>query len=407
MRTQPSLLTVLAPGLLLAATGVGAGDLATGAFAGAHLGVAVLWAVWVGALLKFVLNEQLARHQLVSGRGVLAAVREGIGPWVLWLFLPYLLLWSLFVSAALISACGLAGHALLPWAQGADSGRQWMGVAHALAAAALVQWGGFALFARLMQLCVLLMFAVVLATAVQLWPGTGAVVSGLVWPRALPHPQATAWTLALLGGVGGTLTILCYGYWMREVGRETAKDLRSCRIDLAAAYAVTAVFGLAMVIIGSRLQLDGRGAGLLLEIGRQLEGELGSGSRQLFLIGAWGAMFSSLLGVLQVVPHLIRDLLSQLRPGRSLAAAEEGPVGQATYLWALWLMAILPLLGLNQAFVSIQKLYAVAGALFMPALALVLLYLGNRLPAPHRNGWMSNLGLIATLLVFVWIAVGV
>lgn len=404
MSARRSLLSLLAPGLLLAATGVGAGDLATGAFAGAHLGVAVLWAVWVGALLKFVLNEQLARHQLVTGQGVLAAVREGIGPWALWLFLPYLLLWSLFVSAALISACGLAGHALLPLGQEADSGRQWMGVVHALIAAALVQWGGFALFARLMQLCVLLMFGVVLATAVQLWPGAGEVMSGLVWPRALPHPQATAWTLALLGGVGGTVTILCYGYWMHEVGRKTAEDLRSCRIDLAAAYAVTAIFGLAMVVIGSRLQLDGRGAGLLLEIGRQLEQELGAGSRQLFLIGAWGAMFSSLLGVLQVVPHLIRDLFFQLRRGRSTSVGE-GRAGRITYLWALWLMAGLPLLGLNQAFVSIQKLYAVAGALFMPALALVLLYLGNRLPAPHRNGWLANLGLVATLLVFAWIAV--
>lgn len=398
-------MSLLAPGLLLAATGVGAGDLATGAFAGAHLGVAVLWAVWVGALLKFVLNEQLARHQLVSGQSVLTAVREGIGPWALWLFLPYLLLWSLFVSAALISACGLAGHALLPLGQDSESGRQWMGVAHALIAAALVHWGGFALFSRLMQICVLLMFGVVLVTAVQLWPGAGEVLPGLVWPRALPHPQATAWTLALLGGVGGTLTILCYGYWMREVGREDSADLRSCRIDLAAAYAVTALFGLAMVIIGSRLQLDGRGAGLLLEIGRQLEQEMGVGSRQLFLIGAWGAMFSSLLGVLQVVPHLIRDLYSQLRVGRTATPGEKGTGGRAIYLGALWLMAGLPLLGLNQAFVSIQKLYAVAGALFMPALALVLLYLGNRLPAPHRNGWLANLGLVATLLVFAWIAV--
>jgi Mn2+/Fe2+ NRAMP family transporter len=54
-------LAVLGPGLLVAATGVGAGDLATAAFTGSHVGVAVLWAVVLGALLKFVLNEGLAR----------------------------------------------------------------------------------------------------------------------------------------------------------------------------------------------------------------------------------------------------------------------------------------------------------------------------------------------------------
>ena len=58
---RTGLLVVTGPGLLAAATGVGAGDLATGAFTGNLLGVAVLWAVAVGALVKFVLNEGLAR----------------------------------------------------------------------------------------------------------------------------------------------------------------------------------------------------------------------------------------------------------------------------------------------------------------------------------------------------------
>ena len=56
-------LAIFGPGILVAATGVGAGDLATGAFSGGELGVAVLWAVVLGAGLKFVLNEGLARWQ--------------------------------------------------------------------------------------------------------------------------------------------------------------------------------------------------------------------------------------------------------------------------------------------------------------------------------------------------------
>ena len=45
-------LKIIGPGLLIAATGVGAGDLAGGAFAGSKLGVAVLWAVLLGAFFK-------------------------------------------------------------------------------------------------------------------------------------------------------------------------------------------------------------------------------------------------------------------------------------------------------------------------------------------------------------------
>src|SRR5690606_3088279 len=126
-------LALFGPGLLLAATGVGAGDLATAAFAGGHLGVAVLWAVLVGALLKFVLNEGLARWQLATGQTFLEGVAVRFGRICLWMFLPYLLLWSYFVGAALISACGVATQALWPLTDDAIQGKRLWGVLHALA----------------------------------------------------------------------------------------------------------------------------------------------------------------------------------------------------------------------------------------------------------------------------------
>ena len=121
------------------------------------------------------------------------------------------------------------------------------------------------------------------------------------------------WTVALIGGVGGTLTVLCYGYWIREEGRKGTEDLRMCRIDLGTGYAMTAVFGLAMVVIGSRLgQMSGSGATLIVEIAEKLQTVLGSAgplAKWSFLIGAWGAVFSSLLGVWQSIPYLFAGLL--------------------------------------------------------------------------------------------------
>ena len=38
-------LAIIVPGLLVAATGVGTGEIATGSFAGSLLGTAILWAV--------------------------------------------------------------------------------------------------------------------------------------------------------------------------------------------------------------------------------------------------------------------------------------------------------------------------------------------------------------------------
>ncbi|MHC5004767.1 MAG: Nramp family divalent metal transporter, partial [Planctomycetota bacterium] len=113
-RPRSGVLALLGPGILVAATGVGAGDLATGAIAGSRLGVAVLWAALLGAGLKYLLTEGLARWQLATGTTVLEGAVTHFGRVVQWAFLGYLLLWSYFVGAALMSACGIAAHALVP-----------------------------------------------------------------------------------------------------------------------------------------------------------------------------------------------------------------------------------------------------------------------------------------------------
>jgi Mn2+/Fe2+ NRAMP family transporter len=50
---KPGFFTMIGPGLLVAATGVGAGDLATASFAGSLLGNGILWAAVLGAFLKY------------------------------------------------------------------------------------------------------------------------------------------------------------------------------------------------------------------------------------------------------------------------------------------------------------------------------------------------------------------
>jgi hypothetical protein len=134
---------MMGPGLLLAATGVGGGDLATGSFVGSLLGTAVLWAVLVGALLKFVVTEGLARWQLATGETLIEGAVARLGPVVVWLFLPYLLLWSFFVGSAQMSACGVALHAMMPIFDDADDGKIAFGVLSGLIGVALVWRGGY------------------------------------------------------------------------------------------------------------------------------------------------------------------------------------------------------------------------------------------------------------------------
>ncbi len=397
---HPSLLAIILPGILIAATGVGAGDLATASFAGSQLGLAILWAVVVGSVFKLILTEGLARWQLATGQSLLEGLAQRLGPVFAWLFLPYLLLWSFFVGSALMSACGVTLHAMFPVFEDAGQAKIVFGIVSSLLGLIMVLLGGFKLFEKIMAFCIAIMFGVVLVTAAILWPGTSEVLRGLSIPT-IPDAQGKgiSWTIALIGGVGGTLTILCYGYWIREKGRNTVDHIRTCRIDLTTAYALTALFGLAMVIIGSTLEIEGKGAGLLVSLADTLQQPLGETGRWLFLIGAFGAVFSSLLGVWQAVPYLFADIFRLFFSKNQHDLVDTKAWPYRAYLFAL---AIVPMLGLMVSFKQIQQFYGIVGAAFLPLLAIALLIMNSRRDClgEHANRWPSHALLSATLIFF-------
>ena len=407
---RSNLWAVIGPGILVAATGVGAGDLATASFTGSMLGLTILWAVMLGAFLKFVLNEGLARWQLATGDTLLQGCVDRLGRPVQWFFLGYLVAWSLLVGAMLMSAVGVTGLAIYAPLDSDVANKIFYGILHSVIAVVLIRVGGYRLFQKVMGVCIALMFSVVVMTAVALRPPIGDVLSGLVWPTIPSVAEGVTWTVALIGGVGGTVTVLCYGYWIREEGRESVEDLTVCRVDLATGYGMTALFGLAMVVIGSSLgPMSGGGASLVVNIAQELEsalGGFGTACKWAFLLGAWGTVFSSLLGVWQSVPYLFADFWSLTRQGGSRGKREAINTKALPYQAYLFGIALLPILGLVlMDFKTITKTYAVVGALFIPMLAGVLLVLNGRaewVGEKYRNRVWTSLILVAALLFFLF-----
>lgn len=400
-------LIAIGPGLLLAATGVGGGDLATGTFVGSLLGTAVLWAVVVGAFMKFVTTEGLARWQLVTGNTFLEGLVDKMGPAVIWVFLPYLLLFSFFVGSAQMSAVGVALVALVPVFEDPDQGKIVFGMASSLIGLGLVLRGGYELFEKVMGVCIAIMFVTVVVTAIALWPGTSEVIQGLFVPT-IPDFSGIGltWTVALIGGVGGTLTIMCYGYWLREEGRSGVDELSACRIDLGTGYVMTAIFGVAMVIVGSTVVIEGQGTTLLVSLADRLEGPLGVWGRALFLIGAFGAVFSSLLGVWQSIPYLFADSWRLITKPFDPAVQEPVDTNGLPYRGFMIALGIVPMIGLFWGFQQVQKFYTITGALFFPFLALALLIWNGRsdwVGSQYKNHPITSVALIGVLIFFSWL----
>jgi Mn2+/Fe2+ NRAMP family transporter len=405
MRPRFAFLVLLGPGLLVAATGVGAGDLLTASLAGSRHGLTLLWAAWMGAVLKWFLTEGVARWQLATGTSLLEGWVGRLGNWIRWVFLAYLLVWTLFTGGALINACGVAGTGILPIGADLRTSKVVWGAAHSLAGALLVWKGGFRLFERLMASFIGVMFVAVILTALLSDPNWSDIARGVAIPSV--PPAGTSYMLGVLGGVGGTVTLLSYGYWIDHKGRSGPSGVRQCRIDLAAGYFMTALFGLAMIVIGSRVQL-GRGPTMALDLAEQLATALGQTGKWIMLVGFWGAVFSSLLGVWQSVPYMFADFVLLSRSSTPHHAPARDLATTIPYRVYLCLIAIVPLPLLWLTVERAQLTYAVLGSLFMPLLALTLLIMNTNVKwvgERFRNTWFTNALLATTLIFFGYIAV--
>ena len=385
----------IGPGLVIAATGLGAGDLIVAAVAGAQYGTAILWAALLGAIMKFVMNEGLSRWQLATGSTLLEGWIQRLPKIVSLYFFIYLLLWSFIVAGALIAGTGLAAHALFPGLP-----VETWGIIHSLTALVLVFIGRYALLETLMKYFIGLMFIVVLVCAVLVAPGVPGSISGLLVPR-VPDGSIVL-IFGVIGGVGGSVTLLCYGYWIRERGWNRPQDLRRSRTDLAAAYLLTGLFGVALMIIAAGVNPAlVTGPQIALGIASQLEAAVGAFGKWCFLVGFWSAVFSSMLGVWQGIPYLFADFVQQYthQPGAPVAISTRS----LAYRGYLLYLALPPMLLLQAGKpVWLVIVYAVAGAFFMPLLAALLLYMNTRRAwlGELRNGLPANLVLLASVLVF-------
>lgn len=394
----------LGPGLAIAATGVGAGDLLAAMVAGADFGTALMWVVVAGALLKLALNEGVARWQLATGTTLLEGWCRHLGwPFKIY-FLVYLVLWSFIVAGGIASACGVAAHAVWP-----APGIAGWGVIHSLSALVLVWAGRYGLFETVMKAMVGLMTLTLLASVIMVGPDISEIVRGLA-PQ-LPRGSAGA-SLSLMGGVGGSVTLLAYGYWIREKGWTGSSSLATVRLDLSIGYLLTGVFGLAMLVLAAVVLAGGggmpEGSRALVACGdaiREATGArfgpaTGRSVAALFLSGVWAAVFTSMLGVWNGVPYLFADFVDGLRGRFGGRVDTRG----ATYRGYLLFLAIPPLalLVLGRP-IWVIKLYTLSGGLFMPLLAGSLLWLNSRrdLVGDLRNRMLATSILVVSLVLFV------
>ena len=365
--------------------------------AGAEYGITLVWALAAGVVVKMAITEGGARWQLATGTTLVEGWRNHLPRAGVLAFFLYFVVWSYFVAGALVSASAFVPAAVLPsvplpvW-----------GILHATIALALVYAGRYELVVAVAKWLVALMFVALLAATALIIFRSGADWSTLQTRSAL----SASYTLSLIGGIGGTVTLLSYGYWMREAGWSGSGRIGAARLDLAASFSLAFVFAAAMMFLSSQVEWAGEileeGPAICLKLADRIGAETGAIGRALFLIGFWGAAFSSVLGVWHGVPFLFDDWIHLWR-----RTSPQGSRGAAYRGWAVYLtLAAISVLYLGRP-VRFVFAYTIVGSLFFPFVIVTLLWLNNsrHLPRGVRNGGAVNLVLAAALGLYAYLAV--
>ncbi|MFD4693396.1 Nramp family divalent metal transporter [Streptomyces sp. NPDC058463] len=411
-RPRKSSWKYIGPGIVVAATGVGAGDLVATLIAGSKFGYTLMWAAVIGCLVKISLAEAVGRWHLATGRTLFDGWRS-IGGWTTVYFAIYVVVWGFVYGATAMSSSALPIVALFPDGPGLKT---WA-IITGLVGLVFVWFNQYAVFEKVMTVLIGVMFVVVVYVAIRVVPDVGASFAGLL--PVLPD-GSLIYTLGLIGGVGGTITMAAYGYWVNAKGWNNSSWMKVMRLDNRAAYITTGVFVVAMLIVGAELLHSSqialtKGDRGLIDLGQILEDRFGATTAKLFLVGFFATSFSSLIGVWHGVSLMFADFVERMRAGRRSGDTEragsetigrqERSVPFRVYL--LWLtFPPMTLLWLDEPFGLVIG-YGVLGAFFMPFLALTLLMLLNssRTPREWRNGWLSNGMLGAAGLLFVVLCV--
>lgn len=394
--------TMVGPGLITAATGVGAGDLVAALVAGTKYNMTFVWAIIVGAIIKFALNEAVGRWSLATGQTILQGWRS-LGGWTTIYFGIYVVIWGFVYGAAGTSSAALATTAMFPqlplWA--------WA-IIHGVVGFGLVWIGKYQVFEKVMTYLTGFMFITVVGSSIFVFPTLLELLNGFI-PR-LPD-GSLFYALGLIGGVGGSITMASYGYWIKEKKWSGRPWIPMMRLDSGVAYVVTAIFTIALLIVGAGflfgtgISIDGEKG--LITLGEMLGDRFGEPVRWLFLLGFWSSSFTSVLGVWNGVPYLFADFVRHI--GKEKDYVDPEPVSEkskwyrAYLIWLTFPPMLLLFLGKP---VQLIITYGVLGALFMPFLAITLIWLLNskRVKEGLRNGWLSNLVLGASVLLFVILA---
>jgi Mn2+/Fe2+ NRAMP family transporter len=419
----------IGPGMVLAASIVGSGELIATTTLGAQVGFAVLWIIVVSCAIKPVVQAEFGRYTIATGHTALEGFNRVPGPragvnWLIWA-------WALMVSLTLLQVGGMYGgvaqvlHLLVP----PVPVNVWVGVCFAITLALLLG-GGYTRIERLAVVKVGLFTVLTVCAAVILLRRPDAMsLADLRHGFSFELPAAgLATAIAVFGitGVGATELVM-YPYWCVEKGyaryvgerdgsaawRERARGwIRVMHLDIFCSLVIYTLATLAFYLLGAgvlnRMGLVPAERDTIAVLSNIYTQTLGDWALWLFYIGAVVTLYGTVFASTAANSRLFADALR-------VAGVYARTDGASRLRWRnrfVVILSVVPVIFYWFIRSPVQMVVAggLAQALMLPLIGIAVIYLRHTsLPDDIRPPvattamlWISTIVMAGFAGYYVW-----
>lgn len=413
----------IGPGIILAASIVGSGELIATTTLGAQVGYTALWVIVLSCLIKPIVQAEMGRYIIASGETGLASFNRVPGPrlkvnWVVWAWALMTLLTMLQVGA-MFGGVAQVMNLIVP----AVSVKLWVLMFLGLTLALLLG-GGYERIERLAMVKVALFTMLTFLAALLLirmpqYFSWGAIGNGLKFK--MPGAGfSTAVAVFGITGVGAS-ELFMYPYWCVEKGyaRFTGKRdsspqwhdrargwIRVMHLDIIASMIIYTIATIAFYLLGAGI-LHGMGKvpaakDMIPVLSNIYTQTLGGWSLWLFYAGAIATLYGTIFAATAANSRVGADMVRLM----GVFKADDYAARRRYRNALIVLLSVIPaaLFFLVESPVNMVIAGGLAQAMMLPVIGLSTLYLRHRhLPkviVPSR--WVT-LGLWVATAVIVWL----
>jgi Mn2+/Fe2+ NRAMP family transporter len=397
------------PGIVVVLTWLGAGDVVGAGVSGGNYGYALMWAMLLALIMRFLFVSLIAKYQLCNQHG--ESVLDGLArlhP----LYAPGLAIAAVvmghLLGSFMVVGTGELSVRLFELGQKWQWSLLWSGVA-----AAFVFHPVYARVEVAFKVMLALLAVSFIGSAIWVGPSFTGIMKG-TFAFELPQDEGKFGSLlvaiSMLGAVGGSLMNLAYPYFIDQKGWRGPQYRKVQTYDFLLAIAVMIVLNLAVWTLGAELIFGtGKTINDVADLTALLAEPLGPAGRWLFLVGVFAAVFTSLIGMALIVASLASHGYLRWKAGAAPLSSDYRihPIYRAVVLWSLISPLVWTLPGMPD-FVTLTIVANSLQVVLVPFLAGGLWWItasARYIGEEYKNKWWENVVMALLFAMAIWGAV--